>query len=264
MLGNNRGLTLIELIVASTMGTLLILGCASMLLEFTKAHWYSHYSAEESARVQRASFTMNRYLGNAINVDWTTGAINNIGGNRGQIRIFDSGFYAAGGAPPVTTVGVFLREAGYPSSTNPGSDIRATALYFINPTETQGGRLFISSTPAGFGNVTLASNQYDVMFENLVEFHMNPSGFASGNGDPVRVVKLEMTFRRFRDSRQADWRFCPVAQMARPNCNTRSKYVDEKVSLDVALVNNAIPTDFGTNETLYGNVYFYGSGGRTQ
>lgn len=262
---NNKGFTLVELMIAGGIGVIVILGASMMLLQFSKANWYTHYTSEEWSNIQLASFILPKYIGQGLNVDWEGPTIGNIGGGRGKIRLFTSGFNSSGIAARPVTIGAFLREAGNPTPSNTGSDIRATGIYFITPTITTPGEILISSSDQGFGNTTISSSNPRHRLDSIVEMQITPAGFPSVSGDPVRAVRLRIVFRRFLDPDQNRWQYCPEAEI--PNfaaCQTTARFVDETLLLDIPLVNNSIPTDFGTQETLYGNLYFFKSAGGAQ
>jgi hypothetical protein len=262
---NNLGYTLIELLMASGIGALVILGSTTMLLQFLQASWYSNHTSEQWSNIQTAQLILPQYFGQALNVDWTNAAIGNIGAGRGQIRFFTSGFNATGGAQAPESVAAFLREAGYPSPSNPGSDIRATAVYFRNPSVSESGQLIVSSSGPGFGPANLSSNDPWNVLDSIVELEVGNAGYLSVPGDPVRALRLRIVFRRFIDPDQTQWQYCPQDQIPSNNaCQTSARFVDETVFLDIPVVNNRIPTDFGTEETLYGNLYFFNAAGGAQ
>ena len=98
--------------------------------------------------------------------------------------------------------------------------------------------------------------------DSIVEMGISPAGFPSVAGDPVRAARVRLVFRRFLDPQTDFWQYCPEAVIpTRVACQTKARYVDETLLLDIPFVNNTIQTDFGTTETLYGNLYFFGQSG---
>lgn len=240
-------------------GVLLIAG--SVLLLVGKTNSFVHYSADEEANVRALSSSLPLYLGQAVNIDWTDTTITNINGGRGRLLNFTSSFNPTP-LPPIA-IGIFLREAGIPNSTIPTSDLRATGLYFRNPTTLTEGELIISSATSGTGNVTVSSDQVSQSFKSIVGLEVSPGGFPSVSGDPVRVVKVKITYRKFLSTDKNEWRWCPEANKLGPNCQTSARYQDIEHILHIPLPNNAIPTNFTRpdgsqrNETLFGDLYFF-------
>ena len=145
----------------------------------------------------------------------------------------------------------------------PTSDLRATGIYFVNPTPTTPGELIISSSPSGTGSVVLASSSAQHRFDSIVELEVSPSGFPSKNGDPVRVAHFRIVYRKFLSTEKDLWRWCPEANKTAPNCQVGARYKDIEHVLDIPFVNNSITTEFTDSsgnkrkETLFGDIYFF-------
>lgn len=256
---------MIELIVAVAIATLVSLMVLPGIHYITKAQIYLKESAELEETNKELSNIIPLYIGHAVNVDWTSSAINNIDGGRGRMRIFNSSMTASV-APPVA-VGVYLREVGDPGASNARGDIRATALYFRNPSPTTPGELLISTSGFGVGTTTLSSDQSAHRFENIVEFSLRPGGNSTIN-EPVRVVEARIVIRKFSLNNQGGDFWCPQFNIdnGSPGCggaNLRN-FRDIVHTLYLPVVNNAIDTTDYINtagdlrkETLYGNLYFF-------
>lgn len=257
---------MIELVMAIAIATLVSLMVLLGMHFITKAQLFIKDSAELEKAPKELSFMLPLYLGQAVNVDWTGGNINNINNGRGRIRRFTSAMTATR-RPPVA-IGVYLREAGNPSAVNARGDLRATGMYFRSPTPTTPGELIISSSGYGVGVARLSSDQPVQRFDNIVELRLRPGGLNTPNGRPVRVVEVSVVIRKFTLNTQAAEFWCPQANInARsPGCRERNirNFRDISHTLYIPLVNNAIETTDFINaagdlrrETLYGNIYFF-------
>ena len=260
-LKNPKGFSLIEIMVASATGIIVIMIAVLGLLKVTTANLLVRYTADEWANNQAIKQALPAYMGQGLDVDWTSGNINNIGGGRGKVRIYQSGFNATGAPQVFTTVAAFLRETGFPSPALNSSSILATAIYFREPSLNAPGELIISSSGPGFGPIQLNSSNYRRKFDSIVELDIRPGGFSSSDGDPVRVARVRVVTRRFSKTDPAGWRWCPRSELAtRSACNTATKYVDQVQYINIPFANNTITTHFGSEETLYGQLYFFGMG----
>ncbi len=270
VLQNQNGMTLVELMVATAASTLIILGGAMLLSSILEADAFTRRSADTLETAQSLEMNIPHYVGQAINARWTDIDITNIGGGPGEIRTFRSSRDAAIATPP-TTVAAFIREAGYTSSTNPGSDLRATSLYFKNPTATTPGILFVSSSNPGTGTTTLSSRNAEMFFDNIVEFELSSGGIPIDAGDTVRMVEMRVVFRKFRSSEPSEWRWCPSIEMnTTAECRSGAQYTDITKLINIPLRNNVMISNFESEtgsrleETVYGDVYYYRAGGGGQ
>ena len=274
---NNKGFTLTEVMIASGIAVIILIAGSLALLGVTKANLFIHYSADEYGKSQNILHGVPLYLGQAINTDWTANPINNIGGNRGRLRAYQSGFNATGALQAPDTVGAFLREFGAPTSADPISAIWPVALYFRNPTATREGQLIVSTENPTSGNVTLNSNDPARVYGSLVELQVRQIPGGGANGQPVRMAQVRMVLRKFHSTEQSQWRWCPQAEMGRPECHTGVKYKDVTHVLNIPFVNNTVatieknvgvdssgnPAEWDVQETLNGKIYFYGLKGGT-
>lgn len=264
LLRSSAGFTLVEAIVVALLVAVFALMAVTGMtyLGQAQATFTRSVELEENSRLLAA--TVPRYLGQAVNTVWDTGPIGDIGAGQGRLQLaFDSGLDML--ATPPASLGVFLRESGHPAAGNPGSDLRATALYFRNPTPLSEGELIVSSSGPGGGALTLSPDDPGVLkFGSIVELHQSPAGMSAKSGDSVRVIRLRIVYRKFTDPERSNWRWCPAADMAQPKCASVAQYRDVTRTLDIPLVDNAVATNTfyedGTRrkETLFGDLYFFG------
>ena len=257
---------MIELVMAIAIATLISLMVLPGMHYITKAQLYLKDSAELEKVPKELSYMLPIYIGQAVNVDWTSANIGNINGGRGRIRKFTSTMTANRAAP--IAVGVYLREAGSPNALNARGDIRATGLYFRNPSPTTPGELLVSSSGFGVGATTLSSDQPIQRFDNIVEFSLMPGGQDTPNGQPIRVVEARVVIRKFTLNTLGGEYWCPQANInaGTAGCGAGNirNFRDIVHILYIPLVNNAIETTDYINaagdlrrETLYGNIYFF-------
>lgn len=258
---SQEGFTIVETLIAVLLcaGVLIIAG--SVLHAVGKTSMFVSYSADEEANARSLEYILPIYMEQAINVDWTSSSINNIGSSRGELRIFKSSLSLTPQAPE--TIGVFLREAGRPNMAVPSSDLRGTAIYFRNPTATTEGELIISASRSGTGAVVLSSENPSHVFNSIVELEVSPGGFPSNSGDVVRVAKVRIVYRKFLSTEKNLWRWCPTADIAKSDCDVGARYKDIEHVFDIPFVNNTITTQFTNSsgnkrkETLFGDLYFF-------
>ncbi len=256
-LKSNKGFSLTEIVVALAVSGIVVMMAGKGLLDITRASVVAQDTAEKWNEEQSLAFSLNSYLGRALRVNWTTSPITNIGNNPGLLRDFNSGFVNSNTNSQYITLGAFLREAGAPDPANPTSDIRATGLYFKNPSIQQSGQLVISSSSPGFGPVTISSHDPDVVYDSIVELEIKPGSSLSNSGAPVRMAHVRVVTRRFLTTIKTQWHYCPASQLGNAACQTGARYVDTTQHLFIPMANNAITNGFGQGESLYGDIYFF-------
>lgn len=256
-LKSNKGFSLTEIVVALAVSGILVMMAGKGLIDITRASVVAQDTADKWREEQSLAFSLNSYLGRALEVNWTNTAINNIGSGAGRLRDFTSGFVNSATNSQYITVGAFLREAGAPDPTNPTSDIRATGIYFKNPSIQQSGQLVISSSQPGFGQVEISSHQPDVVYDSIVELDIKPGSSLSNSGSPVRMAHIKIVTRRFLSTIKTQWHYCPASQLGNAGCQTSARYVDTTQHIFVPMANNAITNGFGQGESLYGDIYFF-------
>lgn len=258
------GFSLLELMISIACCSLITLMSIPALLMILNGGRMNRETVDMEENNKMMSMILPNYIGQAINVDWTSFPIVDISGDRGQILNFTSQYSPVADPLPIT-VGVFLREAGHPSTATAYGDIRAVALYFKNPSLTTAGEFTISSSPQNVGQVVLNSDQFEYRVGSLVGLKVSPGGYHIGDNTPVRVVQVEMVYRKFLTADASLWHWCPEDSLGEAGCDTGVSFKDIKKTIHISLVNNSIETsDFisGTNirrkENLYGNLYFFG------
>jgi prepilin-type N-terminal cleavage/methylation domain-containing protein len=258
-----RGFTLIELILSIGLMTVLMLGGVYSLMQLIQTGKTIEEQIVTTTNTKLLAQTLPKFLGMAINVDWTTAPINNVGAGKGQIRIYDSGFNLAP-QPPVA-VGLFLREAGSPNAGNFRGNLKGTAIYFQNPTPNTPGELRISTSGSGEGLKSLYSDASVFNFTDLVALSIGPAGHTSTNGEPVRAVRVQITSRKFYAGSKTNWCTERAIRDGLGDCASRpSNFRDIEKIIFVSLINNRISDESLTTvtgivkpESLYGSLYFF-------
>ncbi|MCJ8275898.1 MAG: hypothetical protein HRT44_13335 [Bdellovibrionales bacterium] len=215
-------------------------------------------SIDVMGKIKTLDFILPNYIESAINVNWTSSPIVNIGTSNGEIRTYRSRDRNNLRAP--ITMGLFLREAGFPNNVNRGSDLRATAIYFQEPTSLTSGKLLVATTNPGRGSATLSSNQAVFEMDGIVDFEFSEVGFSTGAA--VRLLQARIVFRKFISTKQNEWRWC--RDLTRSNCSVGTQFVDIEHTINIPLVNNIFTSNLlntsGTgsvNKILLGNFYMY-------
>ncbi len=256
------GMSLIELVIALSIGTFVILGAMRTLSFFQKSDLQMDQIVEVETDIRRLSSVLPVFLGQGVNVDWTSSSIGNIGTGRGKIRKYSSTFTNHPEAP--VTLGVFLRETGRPTSSAPKGEIRATGVYFKRPSLKEPGELIVSSSTGEGGVVSLFASDEVFRFSSIVSLKISPGGLSVANGQAVRVVRVDLSLRRFWSGDKNDWRWCPVSELnSIEECKTKANFKDTEYSFQISLYNNSISTNFTTSsgvkkkESLFGSLYFF-------
>lgn len=262
-LAQSQGYTLIELIIALSLSAVLALVASSALIAIGGAGAYGRRSAELEASSRFMDEVLRRYIGSAVHVDWTSGNIGNIASGRGLIKKFRSGF-SLSAAAPFEAIGLFIREAGSAGSSFNRGDLRATALYFKNPSPTTSGELKIVTSPHGMGAARLSPSQAQIEFDSIVELELSPGVYNVASGDAVRIMNVRVVTRKFTSEERGDWRWCPSDRINRQaSCRTKAPFRDIEKNFKLVMYNNAIETTLSNSdgsphrETLLGNIYFY-------
>lgn len=256
-----NGYTLIELVIAMSLSAVLALVSAAVLISLSRVGQLSEQTGEEKVSARILQKTLSRYLSGALNTDWTNSVIDNVDSGRGKLRIFRSGLNATSSASQFQVVGLFLREEGFPSLSQPSGDVRATAMYFKNPKPKEPGELRIVTSPSGHGAATLAPSQAQFRIENILEFEVSPGGYRSVSGDAARIVRVRYVYRRFSSLNKKDWRWCPQDKISKITaCQTKEGFKDIEKIFQVTLFNNALETTIGGGaykENILGDIYFF-------
>jgi|GEM_PF-5576057 len=254
---NESGFTLIEIVLALGILFFVMIGVSSFMLNAGKARMNAEREAD--LRVDKAVFSraLEKYISSAVNVEWTSAVINDVNAGKGLLRKYRSNLIADANSAPLT-LGLFLRDAGVNQS-----DIRATALYYKEPTPLTPGRISLATSTSGTGSVDLNSNSAELTLDSVVDFEIGVGGMDVVDGEPVRVVKLNITQRVFTSGDQNDWRWCPASMSAVPACIMTVGVKDVEsfyyLSLNKNLIDTGVTRSTGANkmETIDGEVYIY-------
>ncbi len=164
----------------------------------------------------------------------------------GYVRSYDSTATPVSATP--VTIAVFNRENGNLTS---GSQFKPTGIFFLPPTATSTGVLFID-----LGNgATLSANYGDLFVPDLVQFSIAPLPVPSG---VLPYLNVTMVFRHFLPGEGPEvW--CP--QSAFTPCNGIADirgFRDVTENLRIDFPDNEYSTSPGNNyETDMGNMYFF-------
>lgn len=261
---NQKGFTLIELVLSIGLMSVLMLGGVYSLMQLIQTAKTIDNQVTTTTSTGLLAQTLPKYLGMAVNLDWTTGNITNVGAGKGRLRIYNSGFTLAQ-QPPIA-VGLFLRESGSPNSGNFRGNLKGTAFYFQNPTPNTPGEFRIVTSGSGAGLKTLHSDASVFTFTDLVGLSIAPAGHSSTNGEPVRTVRVQLTSRKFFSGSKTNWCTGVAIRSNVGDCATRpTTFRDVNRVIFISAVNNRISdeslTVLGTaqpkTESLYGSLYFF-------
>jgi len=257
------GFTLIELIISVALTSILMLGGVLSLIKLIETSKTIDEQVTTTTSTDVMVQILPKYLGMAINVDWTASNIVDLGANKGRLRLFNSGFNLTQ-QPPIN-VGLFLRETGSPNAGNSRGNIKATAFYFTNPTPDSPGEFRITTSGSGEGLKSLYSDASVHTFTDLVGLSISPAGHPSAVGDPVRTVRIQLTSRKFYSGGKSNWCTQAAIDGSLSDCATRpSTFRDIQKTIFVNLINNRISDESVVTasgevkrESLYGSMYFF-------
>ncbi len=259
---NNKGFTLVETIIAGSLIIVVVMIAVSAMLLFGRTASFVKHSAETDENVRTVDAALNDYLAKAINVVWTGAQIGNPNNGAGQFRIFSSELRT--GNPPPVAIAVFIREMGRAVQGAPQSMLRASGIYFREPTAKNPGVLSFSTSLEASGAVNVSSANALDRFDQIVDFRLEPSGYPVGAGESVRVVKATVVFRKFLDQDRNTWRWCPSSRIATVKaCQSTASFKDVTLITHIPLVNNMVTTDRydfvggRVSETLFGSLYYF-------
>jgi len=255
----DSGFTLLETLFSISLLGFMFFALVITFMGVGKAHYNTMRAVEVEAEGEVLYIVIQKYLKNAINIDWTSGAINNIGTGRGLIRKYQSGLSPSIVQEPIV-IAAFLRDVGVNAS-----DIRASVFFLKEPTYETPGTLLVSTSSSGSGTVNLNSNASQFKLENVVEVVVEPSGFVIPDGEPVREVKITTVQRLYKSDDKGTRRWCPVSIMnTDSNCKTTAIFRDiteyHYITLDKNVIDTGILVDTLGNtrkETIGGNLYFF-------
>lgn len=264
---SSRGYTLVEMTIVGLLVSVAGLMAASAFLLLGKTATYVRSSADAEVNAYTLASMLPVYLGQAVEVDWTAGGIPaDLGAGRGRLRRYTSALSNSATPPTPIPIGLYLREEGRPSDGLDGSEIRATGIYFREPTRTSPGELFIASSDRGTGQAVLSPDLALERFSSIVEFSIEPAGFNVAMNQPVRVARVRVVYRKYMDGGSNDWRWCPASQSSDPTCRSPFSSRDIERVLNIPLPNNAIETNLRDSsgafrrETIFGDLYFFRMG----
>lgn len=256
----SRGFSLIELLIVLSIITFILFTFSFLMTAMGNYKFTSIKNVEKNDELYLLDLILPNYLTYAINVDWTNAAIGNIGASRGRLRNYSSSLSGNPNRQPMT-IGVYLRDEGL---VNGESDLRATGIYFRNPTVNSPGELYFASSGTGTGAFLLSPSTAAQKISNLVELEIAPSGLINSSEDVVRSIRLRVVYRKQLTPDQSLWRWCPRSLVgSNTNCQSEANYKDFEKIYDYILVNNLIESNAVTSsglprkEGLFGRTYFF-------
>lgn len=226
----------------STIVIMAALGIVRMSLDYFNI---SSERAKAELELSQATFFLQTFLGQAIDVRATTGSINGFNptpANDGRVRA-PRVFHTLGGT---NTVAAFVRETGQDNAA-----LEETAIFFQAPTTTTSGILYFDAGVAGGATPNQSAGPNDIYFGRLTEFESRTPTVSNG---VVLGVEFRIVARTFinREDPAANWQWCPNGGGA---CSMPTAYRDLEKVIKVNLVNNLVPSSGG--QRTFGKLYFY-------
>ncbi|MCB0394009.1 MAG: prepilin-type N-terminal cleavage/methylation domain-containing protein [Bdellovibrionales bacterium] len=277
------GFSLIELMVAVGIGTIVALGISTLFIFAVEQFTILVEQNNTEEEMLWASYHTRSFLSQAVQlqtrnatatggIDYTTPTFNNQGY---VVRNYDSqSFFAgdvAGTSIPVDLIAVFARENGFASSAGfAGSSLYNSAIFFQRPLIGLPGKLYFivgSPTSAAGGSMVPADDQ--IVYERIVEYAISTVDVPVSGGTPnvSKAATVTITGRYFRTSDRNRQLWCPSANSATAGCGN-TVYRDITMTISVGFRNNALlncadlantvgcsGTDY--RERLHGGLYFY-------
>lgn len=297
LLGNQRGLTLAELIIASGIASVVFLGAGTLIVQANRAIKSSQQRQHMMDNLLTANMALYRYMGQAIGMRWqgnnniNTQSVSTGGGSCfngavacGRIRQFApaasqvSAFNAAYN-PPVSTLAIFLKESqpstvdGSTATTLKLTKFTGVGIFYQMQSTQYSGVLWITEVTNAGGNILrpgdASAGKGSISFENVVDVQvLNPDPPNVGVVPPnnlLRGVDLMVRMRAFTNGERSTWRFCTPAEMAAlPACATTSPYVEVDRTIHITFRNNVLTAPRHATlanerffERVYGPLYFF-------
>ncbi len=259
---NNKGATLVELLIALTVSSIVILGIYSlMLIQLSSAlSIRNHINTEIS--LMRLDLELRKTLQQAMNVTLSTTDLDSFNMTTGEGRIREFSSNEAVLSPPfprIKTIAVFNREVGADDA-----QILPTGIFYAEPTQNTSGVLFID--PGGHrnssGTVTKDSDGVvepdygDYFIDNIVAFEVKRIQHVDNR--PISV-EFNVVLRYF-GSQKSPRNFCSMEQIESSICPSMADFYDIKRAFSVTLRNNAYGYTIGNYKSrLHGLIHFYRS-----
>lgn len=260
---NARGFTLNELLIASGIGSVLILIVSGIaVIGFTQMNnLKDRIAAEEN--LNRIELLLRSTIGQAVDVsgtDMTTTSPVNVASWTGALA---ANFVAnqISATPNWTMVGHFYREtggSGLQSSTD-GSQgtLQPTAIFYRRPSATTSGVLFFNMGATS----SLTPNYVDPYVDRISYLEMQKNVNSTFN--KVTSVRFRVSIR-YHDFGIPTRTWCPVADIQGGICVTDAKYRDLDREFTILVRNNLLKSS-GTSgltgstaeERVMGFLYFF-------
>jgi prepilin-type N-terminal cleavage/methylation domain-containing protein len=261
---NNKGFTLVEIMVTALLVAIMTLTISSVMLSNQKN--FKNFQNNQVAlnEISRLNYYMQKYFSQAINiryhgnVDLDTHSTLDTD-YTGRLRLYDSTSFAmvastnSGFATNIETLALTVMENKNSALNQSDSSLATLGLFFQRPTAQTFGQLHIqkASGSSVYSGVDLSpgttdANQTASTFERLVEAHVvrvYPEGAVAGN--KITAADFRFVTRSFVDPDENTWHWCPsnITSTACPKISVN----DHEELITVTFKNNLIDDSYGAN-----------------
>lgn len=278
-MNNNKGMSLVELIVAAGIGMILSSVAAFVFIQAVTVFQRQVRAYEAEAEMFAAMYAIKATFAQSINLDYggVAGAGNNNFTLRGQPadqttngRLFEADF-SNNISGNIFLISLGLREMGVGDAQ---SRLHAYGVYFQAPEANTSGALYVdierddTATPGGFARVSPvnAPLTFGRMTEFGVEnirvldndFSIKPAVSPGDIGKRVVSAEFRLAMRYNTGRTEQEWRWCPSAMIAGNGaCQSNANFFDVEKRVKVVFTNNAYERANTLPERAFGNIYFF-------
>jgi len=263
-LKNNKGFTLVEIMVTALLVAIMTLAISSVMLSNQKNFKSFQDNQVSLSEIARLSYYMQRYFSQSINIRYFGSADldshNTLDTDyTGRLRTYDSRDYAiratseSGLAANIETLALTIMENKNSALNQTGSRLATLGMYFQRPTAQTYGQLYIQKASSNnvHAGVDLRpgvtnADQTASVFQRLVEaqvLRVYPEGASAGN--KITAADFRFVARSFVDPDENTWNWCPanITSTACPKISVN----DHEELITVTFKNNLIDDSYGSN-----------------
>lgn len=293
---DNKGFTLVEIMVAGLLVSVMTLAISSVMISNQRN--YNNFEDNQAAlnELNRLGYYVNKYFSQAVNInyeqnnpsfdiyntldDTDTDPDDGFVGKVVEYNSTDSAAYPmvsaanSGTNSNIELMALTLMENNRSALNGSDSEFAALGMYFQRPTSQTYGQVIIQKAI----NITDANReitpgardqrQTPLFFERMVEAHVlnvYPEGVA--DEDDITAMDLKFVARSFMDADIDNWNWCPTSQMSTGSStcppitvNDHEKFITVTFKnnlIDTAPSGNIVTTKSSGGTRPLGPIYFF-------